>query len=624
MSATPSSALPSSATPRSVDPVPPLRRLWRYAAEADRAGRPPGRRSYRGRAGLATLFTLLNTVFDLAPPFLIGVAVDVVVQRETSLMAGLLGVTDPMTQLWWLALATFVIWGLESLTEYVALVQWRNLAQELQHDLRLATYAHVQDLELAYYEDRSTGGLMAVMNDDVNQLERFLDIGAKDILQLVAVIVILGAFFFAAAPGVAWLAFLPMPVIVWGSLRFQKRLAPLYSRVREQVGHVNAQLGNNLAGIATIKSFTAEEAETRRIAGASLDYVARNREAIRLSSAFVPLIRIAIVAGFMATLVLGGWMTLQGQLLVGVYSTLVFMTQRLLWPLTRLGQTLDLYQRAMASTRRIFELLDVVPGMDDGERPLPRERVAGALRFEGVRFSYASGPEVLRGVDLDVPAGHTVAIVGATGAGKSSVVKLLLRFYDATAGRVTLDGVDLREVRLRDLRAAVGLVSQDVFLFHGSVRDNVAYGRPDASDDEIRRALELAEAAPFVAELPFGLETIVGERGQKLSGGQRQRLSLARAVLKDPPILVLDEATSAVDNETEAAIQRSLETVTQGRTTVVIAHRLSTIRHADRIYVLDLGRVLESGTHDDLLARGGAYAALWRVQTGERLRSAAD
>jgi ATP-binding cassette, subfamily B, bacterial len=202
-------------------------------------------------------------VLDLAPPFLIGVAVDVVVQREASLMAGVLGVTDPMTQLWWLALATFVIWGLESLTEYVALVQWRNLAQELQHDLRVTAYAHLQDLELAYFEDRSSGGLMAVLNDDVNQLERFLDIGAKDILQLVAVITILGTFFFVAAPGVAWLAFLPMPVIVWGSLRFQRRLAPRYADVREQVGHVNAQLGNNLAGIATIKSFTAEQAETR-------------------------------------------------------------------------------------------------------------------------------------------------------------------------------------------------------------------------------------------------------------------------------------------------------------------------------------------------------------------------
>ena len=606
------------------NPLPPLRRLWVYASEADRVGRAPMRRSYRSRAGTATLFTLLNTIFDLAPPFLIGVAVDVVVQRETSLMAGLLGVSDPMTQIWWLALATFVIWGLESVTEYVALVQWRNLAQELQHDLRVTAYAHVQDLELASFEDRSTGGLMAVLNDDVNQLERFLDIGAKDILQLVAVVTILGTFFFVAAPSVAWLAFLPMPVIVWGSLRFQKHLAPRYARVREQVGHVNAQLGNNLAGIATIKSFTAEEAETARIAGASLTYVARNRDAIALSSAFVPLIRIAIVTGFMATLVLGGWMTLQGQLLVGVYSTLVFMTQRLLWPLTRLGQTLDLYQRAMASTQRIFDLLDVENGMEDGLRSLPPETVSGALRFEEVHFAYASGPEVLRGIDLEVKAGHTVAIVGATGAGKSSVVKLLLRFYDPTRGRVTLDGIDLRDLRLRDLRAAIGLVSQDVFLFHGSVRDNVAYGREGASDDEIRRACELAEAAAFVDALPLGLDTVVGERGQKLSGGQRQRLSLARAVLKDPPILVLDEATSAVDNETEAAIQRSLDALTQDRTTVVIAHRLSTIRHADRIYVLDEGRVLEAGRHEQLLAADGAYAALWRVQTGERLRSAAD
>ena len=601
-----------------------MRRLWAYAAEADRAGRPPGRRSYRGRAGLATLFTLLNTVFDLAPPFLIGVAVDVVVQRETSLLATYLGISDPVTQLWWLALITFVIWGLESLTEYVALVQWRNLAQELQHDLRLTAYAHVQDLELAYFEDRSTGGLMAVLNDDVNQLERFLDIGAKDILQLVAVISILGAFFFVAAPGVAWLAFLPMPVIVWGSLRFQRRLAPRYARVREQVGHVNAQLGNALAGIATIKSFTAEETETARIAEASERYVRRNRDAIALSSAFVPLIRIAIVAGFMATLVLGGLLTLQGELLVGVYSTLVFMTQRLLWPLTRLGQTLDLYQRAMASTNRIFDLLDATPGMRDGNRAVPPTAVAGALRFEDVRFAYASGPEVLRGVGLEVPAGRTVAIVGATGAGKSSVVKLLLRFYDPTAGRVTLDGVDLRELRLRDLRRAIGLVSQDVFLFHGSVRDNVAYGRPDASDDEIRRACELAEAASFIDALPFGYDTIVGERGQKLSGGQRQRLSLARAVLKDPPILVLDEATSAVDNETEAAIQRSLEALTQDRTTVVIAHRLSTIRHAETIYVLDQGRVIEAGRHEQPLAAAGAYAALWQVQTGARWRSAAD
>jgi ATP-binding cassette, subfamily B, bacterial len=594
----------------------PLRRLWTYSGRLDHA--VTGRRSYRARLAVATLFSLANKLLDLAPPFLIGVAVDVVVEREASILARYAGIESVMAQLWWLAAATFVIWALESVTEYVYQLHWRGLAQDLQHTLRIDAYGHVQDLELAFHEDRSTGGLMAVLNDDVNQLERFLDVGANDVLQVLATVVLVGAFFFAAAPSVAVLAFLPVPVIVWGSLVFQRRLAPRYAAVREGVAALNAQLGTNLSGVATIKSFTAEERERDRIAAASHEYVERNREAIRLSSAFVPLIRIAIVAGFTATLVLGGWLTLQGQLLVGVYGTLVFMTQRLLWPLTRLGQTLDLYQRAMASTRRIFALLDTTSAMRDGTTPLPREAVRGHVRLESLRFAYREGPEVVRGVDLDVPAGASIAIVGATGAGKSSLVKLLLRFYDPVAGRVTLDGHDVRDLRLVDLRGAIGVVSQDVFLFHGTVRENIAYGRPDADDATIARAAEAAEASGFIAEFPRGYDTIVGERGQKLSGGQRQRISLARVFLKDPPILVLDEATSAVDNETEAAIQRSLDALTIGRTTIAIAHRLSTIRHADRIHVMDAGRIVESGTHEGLLERDGSYAALWRVQTGER------
>jgi ATP-binding cassette, subfamily B, bacterial len=438
------------------------------------------------------------------------------------------------------------------------------------------------------------------------------------VLHLATTVLVLGAFFFVAAPGVAWWALLPMPFIVWGSLRFQRLMAPRYTAVREQVGLLNAQLANALGGIATVKSFTAEEREAERLGKLSRGYVRKNAHAIALSSAFVPLIRIAIVVGFMATLVYGGRLALSGEMAVGVYSTLVFMTQRLLWPLTRLGQTLDLYQRAMASTRRVFALLDERAQLRDGTRPLPTEAVGGHVRLEGVRFAYATGDPVLHGIDLEVPAGRTLAIVGPTGAGKSSVVKLLLRLYDPTAGRITLDGVDLRDAVLRDVRRAVGLVSQDVFLFHGSVRDNLRFGRPDADDGALWRALELAEAQAFVEALPQGLDTVVGERGQKLSGGQRQRLALARAILKDPPVLVLDEATSAVDNETEAAIQRSLETLTRGRTTIVIAHRLSTVRHADEIAVLDRGRVVERGRHADLVALGGVYAGLWRVQTGER------
>ena len=285
-----------------------------------------------------------------------------------------------------------------------------------------------------------------------------------------------------------------------------------------------------------------------------------------------------------------------------------------MWPLTRLGETFDLYHRAVASTRRVLGLLETEPTIRSGRKPLAKPR--GEVRFEGVEFHYSNGVPVLRGVDLDFPAGETTAIVGATGAGKSTIVKLLLRYYDPTGGSVRLDGVDLRELEMSDLRMALGLVSQDVFLFHGTVRDNIAYGDPDASLERIIEAAQVAEAHEFITALPEGYDTIVGERGQKLSGGQRQRVSIARAILTDPPILVLDEATSSVDNETEAAIERALEVISRDRTTIVIAHRLSTIRHAHSIHVLDRGKLREHGTHEQLLELDGLYASLWNVQTG--------
>jgi len=474
----------------------------------------------------------------------------------------------------------------------------------------------VQRLELGYFEDQSTGGLMSVLNDDVNQLERFLDVGATAIIQVVVNIVLVGAIFLVASPLLFLVAFAPIPIIVFGSFLYQRVLEPKYREVRTRVGHLNGTLANNIGGIATIKAFTAEDREIARVAGESDGYRLANANAIRLSSAFVPLIRMAILAGFTLTLLVGGNAVLDGNLAVGFFSVLVFMTQRLLWPLTRLGETFDLYQRAMASTRRILDLLAVTPQIVEGSGLLTRP-VTGAVRFNDVRFSYASGPEVLRGLDIDVPAGETHAVVGLTGAGKSTIVKLLLRLYEPSSGHVTVDGVDVRELTFGDLRGAIGLVSQDVFLFDGTVRENIAYGDPDAPDEAIEEAARLAEAHDFIAALPEGYGTLVGERGQKLSGGQRQRLSIARAIVRNPAILVLDEATSSVDNETEAAIQRSLETVSRNRTTLVIAHRLSTIRHADRIHVLEAGQVREAGTHDELIGAGGLYAALWRVQTGE-------
>jgi ATP-binding cassette subfamily B protein len=369
--------------------------------------------------------------------------------------------------------------------------------------------------------------------------------------------------------------------------------------------------------MATIKAFNAEERELARVGVDSRAYRDDNREAIRFSTGFNPLIRMAVLVGFTMTLLVGGRLALDGDIALGVFSMLVYMTQRLLWPLTALGETLDLYQRAMASCRRIFGVLRVEPTIVPGTVDLATP-VRGAVRFDDVHFAYNVGRDhVLHGLSLDVPAGETHAIVGATGSGKSTVVKLLLRLYEPTSGQITLDGQLLSDLTFTSLRGAMGFVAQDVFLFHGTVRENLTYGRPDATDAEVRRAAELAEAATFIEAMPQGYDTLVGERGQKLSGGQRQRLTIARAILRDPAVLVLDEATSAVDNETEAAIQRSMAKVSAGRTTIVIAHRLSTVRHAHRIHVMEAGRVIESGTHEELVADGGLYAALWRVQTGE-------
>jgi ATP-binding cassette subfamily B protein len=562
------------------------------------------------------MWSFLNKAVDLAPPFLIGLAVDVVANQGDSFL-GQLGIEDPKNQIIAIAAVTFVVWGLESLFEYLLGIEWRNLAQSIQHDLRVDTYEHLQELDVEFFEDRTSGDLMAVLNDDVNQLERFLDIGANEVIQLLTTVVLIGAAFFIIAPSVAWLAFLPIPVILWGSLRFQKRIEPRYESVRAEAAAINSQLANSIGGIRTIKAFTAESREVKRIEKASNRYREANRDAIKLSAVFTPLIRIAILVGFTATLVWGGFLALDGQLNIGLYSVMVFLTQRLLWPLTRLGQTVDLYQRAMASTKRVFGVLDADPTILDGELSITVSSLGAGVTFEDVTFSYDEGFPVLSDVSLKIEAARTTAFVGSTGSGKTTVVKLLLRFYDPDSGSIKVGGTDIRFVEQAELRQLMALVSQDVFLFHGTVADNVAFGVPDAPADDIIGAARMAEAHEFIMALPEGYETMIGERGQKLSGGQRQRLSIARALLTKSPILILDEATSAVDNETEAAIQRSLERIGHDRTMIVIAHRLSTIRHADVIYVIDDGRVTQTGTHDELICVSGIYQSLWNVQTGE-------
>ena len=417
-------------------------------------------------------------------------------------------------------------------------------------------------------------------------------------------------------------------MIVAGSLRYQRTLEARYDAVRAAAGRIADTLTNNLGGITTIKAFNAEAREVDRVAVDSRAYGDANGEAIRYSAAFIPLIRMAILAGFTTTLLVGG------RAGAGRHPRRrPLLVARLHDPAAAVAP-----HRARRDARPLPAGHGVVPAhlraarggaVDPARHPRRSpEPVRGAVRFDGVRFGYgdADAGDVLHGLDLDIAPGETHAIVGATGAGKSTIVKLLLRLYEPPAGTITIDGVPIDELTFGSLRGAIGFVSQDVFLFQGTVRENLTYGRPDATDDDVVRAATLAEAHTFISALPDGYDTVVGERGQKLSGGQRQRLTIARAILRDPAILVLDEATSAVDNETEAAIQRSLARVSADRTTIVIAHRLSTVRHAHRIHVLEAGEVIEAGTHEELVdgRRPLRRPLAGADRRGRRLRRAAD
>ena len=566
------------------------------------------------KAKRGIVYSILNKLFDLAPPVLIGIAIDIVVEGSESFLASF-GIQDRRDQLIVLAVLTFVIWSLESLFDYLSAVTWRGISQDIEHKLRSDTFQNVLSLDMTYFENKSSGRLMAILNDDVNQLERFLDTGANKLLQTATTVIVIGGTFLYISPTIALFAFIPIPIIIFGSFKFTTTIAKRYEKIRETIETLNNSLSNSISGILNVKSFTREQVEYKRISTASNEVKSANYHAIKLSAAFIPIIRVAILFGFTATLLIGGFLALEGEIKVAMYSVLLFITQRLLWPLTELGDTFDLYQRAMASFKRILNLKEEKPSIVDGNKDF--ESLQKGIVLNNVVFSYTQGFEVLKKINLNIESGKTTAIVGSTGSGKSTLIKLLLRLYDLDSGAINFDSTELKELKLESLRKNIGLVSQDVFLFEGTVFENIAYGNLEATEDEVWDAANQSEASDFINQLPNKENTIVGERGQKLSGGQRQRISIARAILKNPEILILDEATSAVDNETEAAIQRSLDMLKQNRTVVVIAHRLSTIRNADKIYVLENGEIVESGSHEELLENKNVYFKLWSVQTGE-------
>jgi ATP-binding cassette subfamily B protein len=585
------------------EPSRPMGRLFRYLG------------NYRLRLSWSVFHAIANKLFDLMPPIMVG---GWLIKSLEGSPPEWLWTDDVWQQVLIICGLIVLVFFAESFFEWRFQLGFRGLAQQVQHDLRVDAYDHLQHREIAYFERSRTGNLMAMLNDDINQLERFLNSGFVELLHLFVLVIFASLALFDANWQMGLIAVSAIPLIVIGSLFYQKLIAPHYQRIRERVGILSSRLENNLSGIMVIKSFASEVFEKARVSEASEDYRDVNLGAIRLNSAYIPVIRVFITFGFAGSLLLGAYWYVEGTHDIGLGELTLFamMTQRLLWPITSLGRIFDDFERARASARRVFGLMDSQSELPLPEQPPRPTPFRGEVRFEQVDFHYEPALPILKNLNFDIPAGQTLGIAGPTGAGKTTLIKLLLRLYDVSSGKILVDGHDLRDFDLKYLRSKIALVSQDTYLFHGSVKENIAYGRESLSEAEIIRAAQQAQLHDFVASLPKGYDTIVGERGIKLSGGQRQRLSIARAILKDAPLLILDEATSSVDSETEAAIQENLDRLVEGRTAIIIAHRLSTLRKADRILVLRQGEIVEQGRHEALLGDGGTYADLWRVQVG--------
>ncbi|MFC7138514.1 ABC transporter ATP-binding protein [Halosimplex aquaticum] len=585
-------------------------------------------RRYPKPVCIALAANMVSPLLGLAPAWLLALAIDGLFTESTPYRLPLVPVemlpeTTPGKML--LTVGLFVsVYLLTTILTWLGSWGWAVFAENVQHDLRTDVYDKMQGLGMEFYSDRQTGELMSVLSSDVNRLEGFLNGWLGQLLNILVQVVGISAIMLGTNWQLALVALLPAPLLTLVSYFFVKKVRPMYREARGTFGDLASRLENNLSGIQVVKSFTNEPFESTRVEGASQKHMDARWGARRWGIRFGPLLTLINGLGFALVFLVGGWWVLfgpplemfSGTVTVGTVVMFLQYTRQIQGPMTQAGQLLNNFERVKASAERVFVLFDYPVSIPEDPDANELTDVDGTVEFDDVSFSYPDGEEALTDVSFTVDAGETVGLVGPTGSGKSTLMKLLLRFYDVSEGEVAVDGIDVRDVTLRSLRASIGYVSQEPFLFTGTIRENIAYGL-NVTDDEIQSATERANAHGFITDLEDGYDTEVGQRGDRLSGGQRQRIAIARVLLRDPEILILDEATSHVDNETEVLIQQSLNELTADRTTFSIAHRLSTVREADRILVLEDGEIVERGPHEELLSTNGLYANLWRVQVGE-------